>query len=225
LDGNDYWQLKPVYTWLCEDGQQYDPYAPCVRIRANGEMRQTFMNDNYGQMVVVAVAQQNNCAVDTVQFALCLGVAHDPPFDCQYYNMGYNEQKEYYTEYNYMDEGMYTVYLRNAGLCPNGEIIVKAAGVLWYEQEPPEETPTPTPVATWIVPPSPTPRVILETPIGSSNISFIMQQGTLVIGWVGPALFSILFAAFAWATGVFQWLWSLATWLFSGAWRGGGEMR
>jgi len=34
----------------------------------------------------------------------------------------------------------------------------------------------------------------------------------------------ILFAAFAWATGVFQWLWSLATWLFSGAWRGGGEV-
>ena len=35
---------------------------------------------------------------------------------------------------------------------------------------------------------------------------------------------SILFAAFAWATGVFQWLWSLAMWLFSGAWRGGGEV-
>jgi len=51
-----------------------------------------------------------------------------------------------------------------------------------------------------------------------------MQQGTLVIGWVSPALFSILFAAFAWATGVFDWLWSLATWLFSGAWRGGGEV-
>jgi hypothetical protein len=75
--------------------------------------------------------------------------------------------------------------------------------------------------ATWIVPPGPTPRVTLETPVGSSNINFIMQQGTLVIGWVGPALFSILFAVFAWATGVFQWLWALATWLFSGAWRGG----
>ena len=49
----------------------------------------------------------------------------------------------------------------------------------------------------------------------------IINEGTLTIGWVGPALFSILFAAFAWATGVFQWLWSLATWLFSGAWRGG----
>jgi len=69
---------------------------------------------------------------------------------------------------------------------------------------------------------SPTPRVTrsVETSIGSGNINFIMQQGTLVIGWVGPALFSILFAAFAWATGVFNWLWSLATWLFSGAWRG-----
>ena len=75
------------------------------------------------------------------------------------------------------------------------------------------------------MPPSPTPRVArsVATPIGSSNIGFIMQQGTLVIGWVGPALFGILFAAFAWATGVFQWLWALATWLFSGAWRGGGR--
>ena len=73
---------------------------------------------------------------------------------------------------------------------------------------------------------SSTPRVTrsVATPVGSSNIDFIMQQGTLVIGWVGPALFAILFAAFAWATGVFQWLWSLATWLFSGAWRGGGEV-
>ena len=90
----------------------------------------------------------------------------------------------------------------------------------------PRSVATPTPVATWIVPPSPTPRVTrsVETPVGSSNLDFIMQQGTLVIGWVGPALFSILFAAFAWATGVFNWLWSLATWLFSGAWRGGGEM-
>ena len=120
---------------------------------------------------------------------------------------------------------MYTVHYRNYSVgCPDSEIVIQIAGVLWYEQEPPEETPTPTPVATWFVPPSPTPRVArsVETPIGSSNIDFIMQQGTLVIGWVGPALFSILFAAFAWATGVFQWLWPLATWLFSGAWRGEG---
>ena len=55
-------------------------------------------------------------------------------------------------------------------------------------------------------------------------IDFIMQQGTLVIGWVGPALFAILFAAFVWGTKVFQWLGTLATWLFSGAWRGGGEV-
>jgi hypothetical protein len=64
--------------------------------------------------------------------------------------------------------------------CPNGEIVIQIAGVLWYEQEPLE-----------------------ETPIGSSNINFIMQQGTLVIGWVGPALFAIVFAAFVWRTKVF----------------------
>ncbi len=108
--------------------------------------------------------------------------------------------------------------------CPNSEIIVQIVGALWYEQEPPEETPTPTAVATWFVPPSPTPRVArsVATPVGSSNLDFIMQQGTLVIGWVGPALFAILFAAFVWGTKVFQWLWALATWLFSGVWRGGG---
>ena len=124
-----------------------------------------------------------------------------------------------------MDEGFYTVYYRNRSVgCADSEIVVQIAGALWYAQEPPEETPTPTAVATWFVPPSPTPRVVLETPVGSSNIDFIMQQGTLVIGWVGPALFAILFAAFGWGTKVFQWLWALATWLFSGAWRGGGEV-
>jgi len=46
---------------------------------------------------------------------------------------------------------MYTVYFRNYGMgCPNSGIIVKIAGVLWYEQEPPEETPTPTPAPTWL---------------------------------------------------------------------------
>jgi hypothetical protein len=65
-------------------------------------------------------------------------------------------------------------------------------------------------------------KLWVETPVGSSSIDTIMQQGTLVVGWVGPALFAILFAAIVWGTKVFQWLWALATWLFSGAWRGGG---
>jgi hypothetical protein len=60
--------------------------------------------------------------------------------------------------------------------------------------------------------------------MGASNLDAIINEGTLTIGWVGPALLEILIAAFAWATGVFNWLWSLATWLFSGAWRGGGEV-
>jgi hypothetical protein len=223
LDWSEYWQMRPPQTFMCEWD---DPYYPCVRMRQFGELRQTFYNDNYGQMIVAALARQDTCPADTVQLELCLGVAHDPPFSCEKYNMTYNSQDEYYTVYDYMEEGMYTVYYRNYSVgCPNSEIVVQVAGALWYEQEPPEETPTPTPVATWFVPPSPTPRVVLSTPIGSSNISFIQQQATLVIGWVGPALFGILFAAFAWATGVFNWLWSLATWLFSGAWRGGGEMR
>ena len=72
-------------------------------------------------------------------------------------------------------------------------------------------------------PPPPALRSV-ATPMGASNLDAIINEGTLTIGWVGPALFGILFAAFAWAIGVFQWLWSLATWLFSGAWRGGGEV-
>jgi hypothetical protein len=131
----------------------------------------------------------------------------------------------YIVEHNTVEPGQHTVYLRNYSVgCVNSKVVVQIAGVLFYPQEPPEETPTPTPAPTWIVPPSPTPRVTrsVETPVGSSNLDYIMKQGTLVIGWVGPALFGILFAAFAWATGVFNWLWSLATWLLSGEWRGEG---
>jgi hypothetical protein len=69
---------------------------------------------------------------------------------------------------------------------------------------------------------SPTPRVTrsVETPIGSSKIDNILDQGTLTIGWIGPGLFAILIVAFAWGTQVFEWLGTLATWLFSGEWRG-----
>ena len=59
-----------------------------------------------------------------------------------------NADEPYYVVYDYMEEGMYTVYYRNYGMgCPDSEIIIQIAGVLWYEQEPPEETPTPVP--TW----------------------------------------------------------------------------
>jgi hypothetical protein len=54
------------------------------------------------------------------------------------------------------------------------------------------------------------------TPMGASNLDAILDEGTLTIGWVGPALLGILIAAFGWAGRVFEWLWSLATWLFSG---------
>ena len=74
------------------------------------------------------------------------------------------------------------------------------------------------------MPPSPTPRAVINTPIGLSNIDNILDQGTLTIGWIGTGLFAILIAAFAWGARVFEWLWALATWLFSGAWRGGGEV-
>ena len=51
----------------------------------------------------------------------------------------------------------------------------------------------------------------------------IISEGTLTIGWVGPALLGILIAAFGCAGRVFEWLGTLATWLFSGEWREGIE--
>ena len=105
--------------------------------------------------------------------------------------------------------------------CVNGQII-QVAAALGKEGEPPEQTATPWPTCTRLVPPSPTPRAVINTPIGSSNIDNIIDQGTLTIGWIGPGLFAILIAAFAWGTRVFEWLGTLATWLFSGEWRGGG---
>ncbi len=70
---------------------------------------------------------------------------------------------------------------------------------------------------------SPAPRVprSVATPTrsGASNLDAIIDEGTLTIGWVGPALLGILIAAFGWAGRVFEWLGTLATWLFSGEWR------
>ena len=75
---------------------------------------------------------------------------------------------------------------------------------------------------------TPTPRALrsVATPTrsGASNLDAIIDEGTLAIGWVGPALLGILIAAFGGAGRVFEWLGTLATWLFSGAWRGGGEV-
>jgi len=57
--------------------------------------------------------------------------------------------------------------------------------------------------------------------MGASNLDAIIDEGTLTIGWIGLALLGILIAAFGWAGRVFEWLGTLATWLFSGEWRGG----
>jgi hypothetical protein len=138
----------------------------------------------------------------------------------------YGDGQEYVAQYDHMPGGEYTLYVRYYGVgCVNGEIILQAAAALWEPGAEPQETATPWPTSTRLVPPSPTPRatrsVATPTRSGASNLDAIIDEGTLTIGWVGPALFSTLFAAFAWATGVFQWLWSPATWLFSGAWRGG----
>jgi len=114
---------------------------------------------------------------------------------------------------------------RPAGIiCQVGATQKRAAGAFWEAGPDPQETATPWPTTTRLVPPSPTPRALLATPIGASNLDAIIDEGTLTIGWVGPALLGILIAAFGWAGRVFEWLRMLATWLFSGEWRGGGEV-
>jgi hypothetical protein len=82
--------------------------------------------------------------------------------------------------------------------CVNGQIILEVAAALGKEGEPPEQTATPWPTSTRLVPPSPTPRALrsVATPMGASNLDAIIDEGTLTIGWVGPALLGILIAAF-----------------------------
>ena len=71
---------------------------------------------------------------------------------------------------------------------------------------------------------SPADGRMLATPMGASDLDAIIDEGTLTIGWVGPALLGILIAAFGWAGRVFEWLDTLATWLFSGEWRDSGPV-
>jgi hypothetical protein len=62
------------------------------------------------------------------------------------------------------------------------------------------------------------------TPMGASNLDAILDEGTLTIGWVGPALLGILIAAFGWAGRVFEWRGRWQRGCFRGEWRGGGEV-
>ncbi len=87
---------RPPQTYPCGVSGVGDPYMPCVRMRRGGELRQTFYNGDFGEMDVVALARQDTCPAATVQLEMCLGVAHDPPFSCQQYNMPYRSQDEYY---------------------------------------------------------------------------------------------------------------------------------
>jgi len=195
-----------------------DPDAPCVRLRLFGEMRQAFESPGYGTLYVTANARQTTCPANTVYIQLCLENA-------QYGRMSwvwplpYGGMSEYTAQYDQMPSGPYTMYARYYGVgCISGEIILTGTGTYWTAGTEPRETATHWPTPTRLVPPSPTPRAVINTPVGSSNLDAIIDKGTLTIGGGGPALLGILIAAFGWAGRVFEWL---ATWLFSGEWRGG----
>jgi hypothetical protein len=193
---------------LCDAGA---PDAPCVRLRLFGEIQQAFESPGYGTLYVTANARQTTCPTNTVYIQLCLESAQYGRM-CQAWPLPYGGGSEYTAQYDHMPSGPYTMYVRYYGVgCFSGEIVLTGAGAFWAAGAEPQETATPRPTPTRLVPPSPTPRAVINTPVGSSNLDTIINEGMLTIGRVGR---------------VFEWLWSLATWLFSGAWRGGGgEMR
>lgn len=55
-----------------------------------------------------------------------------------------------------------------------------------------------------LAPPSLMPGALLATPMGTSNLDMIVDEATLAIGWVGPALAGILIAASSRAGRVFE---------------------
>ena len=152
---------------LCDAG---DPDAPCVRLRLFGEIQQAFESPGYGTLYVVANARQTTCPTNTVYIQLCLESAQYGRM-CQAWPLPYGGGSEYKAQYDRMPSGSYTMFARYYGAgCFSGEIILTGTRALWMAGAEPQETATPWPTPTRLVPPSPTPRATVATPIGSSNL-------------------------------------------------------
>ena len=65
---------------------------------------------------------------------------------------------------------MYAQHERWLAGCFSGEIVLTGAGAFWTAGAEPQETATPWPTPTRLVPPNPTPRATVATPIGASNL-------------------------------------------------------
>jgi len=95
----------------------------------------------------------------------------------------YDDWGEFVAQYDHMPGGEYTLYARYYGVgCVNGEIILQAAAALWEAGPEPQETATSWPTPTRLVPPSPTPRASLATPMEATNLDAIINEGTLTFG-------------------------------------------
>jgi len=152
--GLDYW-TNNQYVTLCDTG---DPEAPCVRLRLFGEIRQTFESPGYGTLYVAADARQTTCPANTVYVQLCLeseqygGCAR--PGRCPMAT-----GKSLWRNTTRCPAGNTPcTSVTMAWGCVNGEIILQAAAAFWEAGAEPEETATPWPTTTRLVPPSPTPR-------------------------------------------------------------------
>ena len=111
------------------------------------------------------------------------------PGTCPAWPLPYGGMGEYTAQYDQMPSGSYTMYARYYGAgCFSGEIILTGARALWIAGAEPQETATPRPTPTRLVPPSPTPRATVATPVGASNLDAIVNEATPTIGWIGPAL-------------------------------------
>ena len=114
-------------------------------------------------LYVAANARQTTCPTDTVYIQQCLESAQYGRM-CQAWPLPYDSGAEYKAQYDHMPSGTYTMYARYYGAgCLDGKIILTSAGAFGWAGAEPEETATPRPTPTRLVPPSP-------APIGASNL-------------------------------------------------------
>jgi len=112
----------------------------------------------YGTLSVTANARQTTCPTNTVYIQLCMESAQYGRM-CQAWLLPYGGGAEYKAQYDHIPSGSYTMYARYycAGRL-DGEIILTDAAAFWAAGAEPQETATPWPTPTRLVPPSPASR-------------------------------------------------------------------
>ena len=188
-----------------------------ARLAQLGILQQSFtLGAQADPLYLYAEAYQDFCPDGTIYAQLCIDA------ECYTSPVGRKVWTFAVQHFHNVTAGTHTAYVRYYAVGCATILYLDRVGLAYTEPITPPVPPgmaTPTP---WVVvPPSPTPRYPAPaTPQGVSDIDHVMGEGTLVIGWVGPALLGILLVAFTAGTRVFEWLGALVEWLLSGQWRG-----